>query len=191
MGTSYDVVQIVDVVFLHDAGQILDDAAAGEGVDKVGSAYLDRRCAREHQLDDVLGTHHAAETDDGDAHCFVDLPDNAHGERLEFIFVKNILRSVEAENGDGRFARRKKTLGKAKERCGADATARKELGYGGSYRFTKALEQCGRLSRPALEGSLEILADADARMKQSAADGRTVLEVTILRLIELLRRERA
>ena len=62
---------------------------------------------------------------------------------------------------------------------------------GGSYRFTKALEQCGRLSRPALEGSLEILADADARMKQSAADGRTVLEVTILRLIELLRRERA
>ena len=73
----------------------------------------------------------------------------------------------------------------------ADATARKELGYGGSYRFTKALEQCGRLSRPALEGSLEILADADARMKQSAADGRTVLEVTILRLIELLRRERA
>ena len=38
---------------------------------------------------------------------------------------------------------------------------------------------------------LEILADADARMKQSAADGRTVLEVTILRLIELLRRERA
>lgn len=72
-----------------------------------------------------------------------------------------------------------------------DATARKELGYGGSYRFTKALEQCGRLSRPALEGSLEILADADARMKQSAADGRTVLEVTILRLIELLRRERA
>ena len=73
----------------------------------------------------------------------------------------------------------------------ADATARKELGYGGSYRFTKALEQCGRLNRPALEGSLEILADADARMKQSAADGRTVLEVTILRLIELLRRERA
>ena len=71
----------------------------------------------------------------------------------------------------------------------AEATARKELGYGGSYRFTKALEQCGRLSRPALEGSLEILADADARMKQSAADGRTVLEVTILRLIELLRRE--
>lgn len=58
----------------------------------------------------------------------------------------------------------------------ADATARKELGYGGSYRFTKALEQCGRLSRPALEGSLEILADADAGMKQSAADGRTVLE---------------
>ena len=43
MGTSYDVVQIVDVVFLHDAGQILDDAAAGEGVDKVGSADLDRR----------------------------------------------------------------------------------------------------------------------------------------------------
>ena len=38
---------------------------------------------------------------------------------------------------------------------------------------------------------LEILADADARIKQSAADGRTVLEVTILRLIELLRRERA
>ena len=73
----------------------------------------------------------------------------------------------------------------------SEAAARKELGYGGSYRFTKALEQCGRLSRPALEGSLEILADADARMKQSAADGRTVLEVTILRLIELLRRERA
>ena len=71
----------------------------------------------------------------------------------------------------------------------AEATARKELGYGGSYRFTKALEQCGRLSRPALGGALEILADADARMKQSAADGRTVLEVTILRLIELLRRE--
>ncbi len=70
----------------------------------------------------------------------------------------------------------------------ADATARKELGYGGSFSFTKALEQCGRLSRPALEGSLEILADADARMKQSAADGRTVLEVTILQLIELLRR---
>ena len=43
MGTSYDVVQIVYVVFLHDAGQILDDAAAGEGVDKVGSADLDRR----------------------------------------------------------------------------------------------------------------------------------------------------
>ena len=43
VGTSYDVVQIVYVVFLHDAGQILDDAAAGEGVDKVGSADLDRR----------------------------------------------------------------------------------------------------------------------------------------------------
>ena len=43
MGTSYDVVQIIDVVFLHDTGQILDDAAAGEGVDKVGSADLDRR----------------------------------------------------------------------------------------------------------------------------------------------------
>lgn len=71
----------------------------------------------------------------------------------------------------------------------AEAMARKELGYGGSYRFTKALEQCGRLNRAALQGALEILADADGRMKQPSADGRTVLEVTILRLIELLRRE--
>ena len=73
----------------------------------------------------------------------------------------------------------------------ADATARKELGYGGSYRFTKALELCGRLSGAALSGALEILADADLRIKQNGADGRTVLEVTVLRLIELLRREKA
>ena len=38
---------------------------------------------------------------------------------------------------------------------------------------------------------LEILADADLRIKQNGADGRTVLEVTVLRLIELLRREKA
>ena len=38
-----------------------------------------------------------------------------------------------------------------------------------------------------LDGALEVLADADARMKQSAADGRTVLEVTLLRLIALVR----
>lgn len=68
-----------------------------------------------------------------------------------------------------------------------EATARKELGYGNSYRFTKALEQYGRLSRTVLDGALEVLADADARMKQSAADGRTVLEVTLLRLIALVR----
>ena len=83
VGTSYDVVQIVDVVFLHDAGQILDDAAAGEGVDKVGSADLNSRCAGEHQFDDVLGAHHAAETDDGNAHRFVHLPDHAHRKREE------------------------------------------------------------------------------------------------------------
>ena len=73
----------------------------------------------------------------------------------------------------------------------SEAAARKELGYGGSYRFTKALELCGRLSGAALSGALEILADADARIKQNGADGRTVLEVTVLRLIELLRREKA
>ena len=43
----------------------------------------------------------------------------------------------------------------------------------------------------ALSGALEILADADLRIKQNGADGRTVLEVTVLRLIELLRREKA
>ena len=73
----------------------------------------------------------------------------------------------------------------------SEAAARKELGYGGSYRFTKALELCGRLSGAALSGALEILADADLRIKQNSADGRTVLEVTVLRLIELLRREKA
>ena len=73
----------------------------------------------------------------------------------------------------------------------SEAAARKELGYGGSYRFTKALELCGRLSGAALSAALEILADADARIKQNGADGRTVLEVTVLRLIELLRREKA
>ena len=36
--------------------------------------------------------------------------DSLHAERLEFIFVKNILRSVETQNGDGRFARGKKAL---------------------------------------------------------------------------------
>ena len=36
--------------------------------------------------------------------------DGLHAERLEFIFVKNILRSVETQNGDGRFARGKKAL---------------------------------------------------------------------------------
>ena len=45
--------------------------------------------------------------------------------------------------------------------------------------------------RQALSGALEILADADLRIKQNGADGRTVLEVTVLRLIELLRREKA
>lgn len=73
----------------------------------------------------------------------------------------------------------------------SEAAARKALGYGGSYRFTKALELCGRLSGAALSGALEILADADLRIKQNGADGRTVLEVTVLRLIELLRREKA
>lgn len=72
-----------------------------------------------------------------------------------------------------------------------EATARKELGYGGSYRFTKALEQYGRLTRTTLEQALEILADADARMKQTGADGRTVLEVAILQLIALIREDQS
>lgn len=71
-----------------------------------------------------------------------------------------------------------------------EATARKELGYGGSYRFTKALEQCGRMSNTALEDALEILADADFHMKQAGADGRTVLEATILQILQRLQEDR-
>ncbi len=72
----------------------------------------------------------------------------------------------------------------------SEATARRELGYGGSYRFTKAAEQSRRLSRGTLAAILELLAEADARMKLSGADGRVVLEVTILQIMEALREER-
>lgn len=72
-----------------------------------------------------------------------------------------------------------------------EATARKELGYGGSYRFTKALEQCGRLSVGTLDAILELLADADARMKQSGADGRVVLEVAIAGILRHIREDKA
>ena len=68
-----------------------------------------------------------------------------------------------------------------------EATARKELGYGGSYRFTKALEQYARLDRTRLEMVLEILAEADKRIKSNGAEGRTVLEVTIAEILRALR----
>lgn len=68
-----------------------------------------------------------------------------------------------------------------------EATARKELGYGGSYRFTKALEQYSRTDRAKLDAVLELLAEADARMKVSGAAGRTVLEVSIAEIIRALR----
>ena len=71
----------------------------------------------------------------------------------------------------------------------SESTARKELGYGGSYRYTKAAENSRRVGRRALAKILETLADADARIKQAGADQRTVLEVTVLRIMEILREE--
>lgn len=71
----------------------------------------------------------------------------------------------------------------------AEATARRELGYGGSYRFTKALEQYNRLDAARLGAVLETLAEADARIKSGSADGRTVLEITIIKILRLLRGE--
>lgn len=72
----------------------------------------------------------------------------------------------------------------------SEATARKELGYGGSYRFTKALESCRRLSGESLDAIMEVLAEADARIKQNNADGRTVLEVTIAEILREIREDR-
>ena len=88
--------------------------------------------------------------------------DGLHAERLEFIFIENILRRVEAENGDGRFARGKEALGKAEERRGADAAARKERRFaaGGNVKaVAETRERIKRLPRRAAGEPVRSAAD--------------------------------
>ena len=61
-----------------------------------------------------------------------------------------------------------------------DAEAKKACGYGGSgYRYDKGAQNQRRFSLPMLEDILELLAEADGRMKQSGIDPRVVLETLV------------
>lgn len=60
------------------------------------------------------------------------------------------------------------------------AEAKKAYGYGGSgYRYDKGVQNQRRFSLPALEEILELLAQADSRMKTSGVDPRVVLETLV------------
>jgi len=58
--------------------------------------------------------------------------------------------------------------------------AKKAYGYGGSgFRYDKGVQNQRRFSLPALEDILELLADADSRMKASGVDPRVTLEALV------------
>lgn len=62
----------------------------------------------------------------------------------------------------------------------AAAEAKKTYGYGGSgYRYDKGLQNQRRFSLTALEEILELLAQADSRMKTSGIDPRVTLEALV------------
>lgn len=60
------------------------------------------------------------------------------------------------------------------------AEAKKAYGYGGSgFRYDKGVQNQRRFSLPMLEDILELLAQADSRMKVSGVDPRVVLETLV------------
>lgn len=69
----------------------------------------------------------------------------------------------------------------AAKRAGVPAQdAKKAYGYGGSgYRYDKGMQNQRRFTLPMLEDILELLAQADSRMKASGVDSRVVLETLV------------
>lgn len=69
------------------------------------------------------------------------------------------------------------------------AEAKKAYGYGGSgYRYDKGAQNQRRFSLPVLEDILELLAQADSRMKASGIDARVVLETTVAEIFRRMER---
>ena len=102
-------------------------------------------------------------------------------QREEPIPILGVLSSAYADLYRAKVA---VTAGQPADTLAADfktTYARKE------FRLRNAARDCARLSTDTLRRSLEVLAQTDNALKQTNADGRSLLEQTVVKLIRLLR----
>ena len=60
MSRADNVRKILNIIFFHYAGEVLDDLFASKGIDEVCRTDFNSRCARKHHFDHVLGSANAA-----------------------------------------------------------------------------------------------------------------------------------